>query len=251
MNKKEIAVPEVNEGFMKLKSFNLMDAMNDDLVGLDLDFERIKIPSGGTTMFEVPGDESSDTVSVKDFKGVILYHHPVLAFYKNKYTGGNQPPDCGSYDGLNGIGEPGGSCTTCQFNKFGSGENGSKACKARRRVYLIMEGNLIPVLLTLPTGSIREFTRYIMRLWRKGYTTSAVVTKFTLRKAVNSGGIAYSQAQFNIDRVLNSDEEALLTAMAEKVKLFSGKISYELDSADDTENPFIDTETGEILAKFR
>ena len=34
---------------------------------------------------------------VKEFSAVILYHHPVLQYYKEKYTGGSNPPDCGSF----------------------------------------------------------------------------------------------------------------------------------------------------------
>ena len=31
--------------------------------------------------------------SVKEFSAVILHHHAMRAFYKEKYTGGNNPPD--------------------------------------------------------------------------------------------------------------------------------------------------------------
>lgn len=251
MKNNEIAVPSRNEGFLKLVDFNLADTLTEELAGMDLSFERVKLPSGGATMFEIPGDDSSEPETVKEFKGVILYHHPMQMFYRNKYTGGNQPPDCGSYNGTLGEGNPGGSCSSCQYNTFGSGENGSKACKARRRIYLLFEGNLLPVLITLPTGSIKEFTKYVTKLLCKGYKAHSVVTKFTLRKATNSGGIVYSQAQFSIDRFLTADELSLVAKVAEDVKILSGKISYEVDVADDNENPFIDVETGEILDKFR
>ena len=29
----------------------------------------------------------------------ILYHHPIHSYYKDKFTGGSNPPDCGSMDG--------------------------------------------------------------------------------------------------------------------------------------------------------
>ena len=251
MKNNEIAGQRTNEGFLKLVDFNLADTLTEELAGMDLSFERIKLPSGGATMFEIPGDESSEPETVKEFKGVILYHHPMQMFYRGKYTGGNQPPDCGSYDGLVGDGNPGGSCLSCQYNKFGSGENNSKACKARRRIYLLFEGNLLPVLITLPTGSIKEFTKYVTKLLCKGHKAHTVVTKFTLRKATNSGGIAYSQARFSIDRLLTSDEISVVAKVAEDVRYLSGKISYEVDGVDDTENPFVDIETGEILDKFR
>ena len=75
--------------------------------------------------------------------------------YATKYTGGNQPPDCCSFDGVTGEGEPGGACRKCPLNQFGSGENGAKACKNRRRIYVLREGEIFPLLLSLPTGSLQ------------------------------------------------------------------------------------------------
>ena len=58
-------------------------------------------------MFELPGDEADEPETVKEFSAVILYHHPVLQYYKEKYTGGSNPPDCGSFDGVTGEGAAG------------------------------------------------------------------------------------------------------------------------------------------------
>lgn len=251
MKKNEIAVPSTTDGFMKLMDFNMTDAMHEELEGLDGGFERIKIPSAGSTVFEIPGDDPSEPDTVKEFQAVILYHHPIHAFYQNKYTGGNQPPDCGSFDGVSGEGNPGGSCALCPYNKFGSGENGSKACKNRRRIYVLREGEIFPMLLSLPTGSLKEFTRYIKRLLSKGNKSNSVVTRFSLKKTVNSSGIAYSQAQFAVERLLTEDEYKLVNTVADQVKVFSGKIGYDLDGVEETENPFVDVETGEILRKFK
>ena len=43
---------------------------------------------------------------------------------------------------------------------------------------------------------MREFSRYIKRLLSKGKKSNMVVTRFSLKKATNASGIAYSQAQF-------------------------------------------------------
>ncbi|MDR1704132.1 MAG: hypothetical protein LBS19_05560 [Clostridiales bacterium] len=103
--------------------------MAEELDGLDTGFERIKIPSAGSTVFEIPGEDPAEPETVREFSAVILYHHPLFAYYKTKYTGGNNPPDCGSFDGVSGEGNSGGICNACPYNKFGTGENGSKACK--------------------------------------------------------------------------------------------------------------------------
>ena len=69
---------------------------------------------------------------------------------------------------MTGEGDPGGACAKCRYNQFGSGESGGKACKNRRRIYILREGEVFPVLLSLPTGSLKEFTRYIQRLLSRG-----------------------------------------------------------------------------------
>lgn len=161
MAKNELAK---TSGFLALADFNMNAAMAEELDGLEGSFDRVKIPAGGTIMFELPGDEADEPETVKEFSAVILHHHPVLQYYKEKYTGGSNPPDCGSLDGVTGEGDPGGVCAKCPLAQFGSGENGGKACKNRRRLFLLREGEIFPLLLSLPTGSLKEYSRYIKRL---------------------------------------------------------------------------------------
>lgn len=252
-NKKETALQAQNTdpnragGFLALASSDIGAMMAEELEGLDAGFERIKIPSAGSTVFEMPG-EDDEAESVKEFSAVILYHHTLFAYYKSKYTGGNNPPDCGSFDGFTGEGDPGGHCKTCPLNQFGSGENGAKACKNRRRIYVLREGEIFPLLLSLPTGSLKEFTRYIKRLLSKGRKSNAVVTRFTLKKATSNSGVVYSQAGFAIDRPLTTDEHSLIERMSEQVKAFSNRVAYDYDAVvSEDEGLNIDPETGEVI----
>jgi hypothetical protein len=222
------ALTTKNSAFMALKDFNLNNALTEELSGLSGSFERIKIPAAGMTVFEIPGE------------------NPLYAYYTDKYTGGSNPPDCGSFDGITGVGNPGGDCAGCPFNKFGSGENGAKACKNRRRIYLLREGEIFPMILSLPTGSLKDFTRYIMRLLSKGKKSNSVVTKFTLKKATNNSGIAYSQAQFSVDRDLTGEEFALISGLTEQVKAFSVRVGYDNESSVDVAAN-VDPETGEVI----
>ena len=70
-----------NTGFLALASFNMDETMAEELDGLEGGFDRVKIPAGGATMFELPGDEADEPEAVKEFSAVILYHHPVLQYY--------------------------------------------------------------------------------------------------------------------------------------------------------------------------
>ena len=245
MSKNEIAT--TNTGFMNLMEFSMSEAMSDELFGLNGGFERIKIPSAGSTVFEVPGDDPSEPDAVKEFSAVILHHHPLYAYYTSKYTGGSNPPDCGSFDGVSGEGNPGGSCAKCPHNQFGTAENGGKACKNRRRIYVLREGEIFPLLLSLPTGSLKDFSRYIKRLLGKGRRSNAVVTRFTLKKAANAGGIAYSQAQFTVDRVLTPEEVALISKLSEQVKTYSKHVGFDVATDASEITPAVDPETGEVI----
>lgn len=234
-----------NTGFLALADFNMNESMAEELEGLEGGFDRIRIPAGGATMYELPGDEADEPEAIKEFSAVILYHHPVLQYYKEKYTGGSNPPDCGSFDGITGEGDPGGACVKCPLNQFGSGENNAKACKSRRRIFLLREGELFPLILSLPTGSMKEFSRYIKRLLSKGKKSNMVVTRFSLRKATNSSGIAYSQAQFAVDRSLTAEEQILINRLSEQVKAYSRRVGFDTEEAETA--PLVDPDTGEVI----
>lgn len=236
------------EGFTALAGCNPMEAA-EDLTGLTITPDRLKMPSGGGTAFELPGDDDEPEM-VKSITGVILYQHPVYAYYKDKYNGGSNPPDCGSYDGITGVGDPGGSCAECPYNQYGSGDGRAKACKNRRMLYILMEGELFPVTLSLPTGSLKEFTKYVKRQLSKGRTLSQIVTKISLKKVTNASGIAYSQAVFTFDRALDSAELAAIEPMVDQVKAYAAGLNSAV-SAEDEDMPVVDAETGEIIEPLR
>ena len=86
MKNNELVTINENTGFLQLADFNLDEAISSELDGLDMTFERIKIPSAGSTVFEVPGENPGEPDNVKEFSAVILYHHPLYAYYKDKYS---------------------------------------------------------------------------------------------------------------------------------------------------------------------
>ena len=206
-----------NEGYSI--NLNLGNDIQGELAGLDSGFDRIKIPAGGGTSFEVPNLENSDDpITVKEFSAVILHHHPLFTYYENKYNGSSNPPDCCSFDGISGTGTPGGKCRFCKLNVFGSGENGSKACKNKHRLYLLRENEIFPVVLILPSSSIQEFSRYVRRLLGVGKKSDSVVTKLSLKKAVNKTGIAFSMVHFSVVRDLSQSEKDGLRELILQIK---------------------------------
>ena len=238
MNKELVKANEKTVAEYGAHSANLAQMLAEEMDGLTLSFDRIKIPAGGGLAYEVPSDNPDSPDMVKEFKAVILYHHPVHALYREKYTGGNTPPDCSSINGHTGIDAETGEikdCKDCPNNKFGSGENGAKACKQKRRIYILRAGETLPIILSLPTGSLADFSKYITRLLSKGKTSSSVVTKFSLKKAQNAGGISYSQAVLSVDRNLTAEESIVIGRLTEQVKAIAQRIPEAAIEASDEE----------------
>jgi hypothetical protein len=236
MESKELTVKS-NYAITVNNAIEAFQNASEELAGLPIKFQRIQIPSGGGLAFEVPSDNPDNPDTVKEIKGVILYHHPVHAYYTSEYTGGNNPPDCGSINGVHGVNRVTGEITQCEFCEnfqFGSGKDGGKACKQKRRLYILREGELLPTVITIPTGSLTLFSNYVMSLVNKNLSSNGVVTRFTLKKATNKNGIVYSQVVFAADKMLKADEKAAIKKMAEQIKNIVNKTNF-FDDINDEE----------------
>lgn len=239
----------MESGFAVLANRDILsDAMEDECQGLEFTFDRVKLPAGGGTAFEIPSAEDGEAEMAKDITGIIVYNHPAYAYYKDKYTGGSNPPDCGSFDGVTGVGTPGGACARCPYNRFGSGEGQSKLCKNKRMLYILREGELFPITLSLPTGSLRAFTNYVKSQLSRGRKLSQVVTKITLKKASNASGIAFSQAAFSFERMLNPEERSAVAGVTESVKAYAANLTPSELIEEDIP---VDPETGEVIEPLK
>lgn len=214
--KNEIAVKEDN--FIVPTSDITIDT--EELEGLNLSFDKVRIPSGGGTMWEVASDNPDEPEYMKEIDGVIVDHYPVNAYFENEYTGEIAPPTCSSMDGKQGGGDPGGNCANCPLNKYGSADDGKgKKCKNLRRIYILRSGEILPILITLPPTSIKNFSDYVSkRIVTKGMKTCDVITRLTLSVEKSNTGIKYSKVQFTIDRKLNTEEQAVMRNFSESIK---------------------------------
>jgi len=220
----------------------IKEAMEEEMECLEVAFDRAKILGGGGLLFEIPSDTQNEFQTVKEIEGVILDHHHVNGYWKEKYTGGGTPPDCGSIDGKIGEGSPGGDCRSCHLNQFGSHEDGkSKACKNMHRIYLLRSGEVFPILITLPPTSIRNFSNYMAKkIITKGLRSFGVITRITLKKAQSQGGIAYSQVQFNIAAVLDEKITKDMAELSKSLKSTTRKIDTIEDYTIEEENQNMD-----------
>ena len=234
-------MPEKNEVATVAQNFNLMtispemaEGIEEEMDGLgQIPFDRVKIPSGGGLAFEIPGEDEENPESATELVGVILHHHPVNTYWKESFSGANEQPDCSSIDGKTGIERETGeikSCATCPYNQFGSDGQG-KACKNIHRIYLLREGNPVPVILSLPPTSLKSLRDYIgKRILVRGLRSFQVITKITLKKEKNAAGIAYSRAVFTMVDKLSESQMLECKNMAETLK--AQDVSLEPESED-------------------
>lgn len=226
-----------------VQDFNLMtitgdmaEAIAEEMDGLGpISFDRVKIPSGGGLAFELPGEDDETPETAQELVGVILDHHPVNAYWADKYSGGNEQPDCSSFDGKTGVDRETGeikNCDGCPYNKFGS-DNAGKACKNVHRCYILREGNPVPLLLALPPTSLKPLRDYIAKkILLKGMRCWQVLTKITLKKEKNANGIVYSRAVFSLVGPLTPEQVAQTEAMKNFVKTTYRQV--DIDSGDYT-----------------
>lgn len=238
---KEITTTNQNNFIMGIEN---KEIPMDELDGFNLSFDKIKIPAGGTTAFEVPGDDPENPDVVKELKVVIVDQYPINAYYKDAYDGSESAPDCFSCDGHIGVNMEGESisCESCPNNKYGTAIDGiGKACKNMRRLYILRSGDTFPMLLTLPATSISPFGKYLQRIVAKGLRPCDVITKIALKKAESKGGITYAQATFVMDEILPPEVKEKVRKYAAEMKNTTRVVQaeeYSKENTDDTDLPF-------------
>ena len=202
----------------------LAAAIAEEMDGLGtIPYDKVKIPSGGGAAFEIPTEDEDNPDVAKEIVGVILDHHPVNSRWREAYNGSEEKPLCSSYDGKQGTDVETGeiiSCANCPYNEFGSAADGrGKACKNSHRIYVLREGNPVPLVLTLPPTSIKYARDYFAKsIVLKGMRSYDVITKITLKKEKSADGIDYSRACFSFVDKLTAGQAMLTKEMAETIK---------------------------------
>lgn len=237
---KTTAIAVIDNFQLPAMSDEMGQALAEEMDGLQLTFPRVKIPSGGGLAFEVPGNDPENPDTEKELVGVIVDHHPVNGYWPEKYSGGNTPPECSSLDGKVGINDKGNrqACNSCPNNTWGSDEEGhGKACKNMHRVYILRQGENLPLLLTLPPTSLKNISDYLgLRIVTKGMRSYGVVTKVTLKKAQNTGGINYSQAVFALAGKLPPEQVHEMAEYAQGIKVLTRQLAVNADEFAQTSN---------------
>ena len=179
---------------------------------------RVKIPSGGGKAFDIiTGDDEMDT-SIPVFRGVVATYHSCNALFSGSDSM-SEPPICSSDDSVMGIEAATGefkNCAECPQNQWGSSDKGGrgKACKNMRRLYILVEGSDMPLVMTLPPSSIAAWEKYKsagLGVQRK--SPQEVVTEFSLTVQTNPQGIKYSVVQFKAVGVVGNETRMTIKAL--------------------------------------
>lgn len=224
----EIVVAGVSNYSMVKSAVDFADTLEENLgdteIGL-FDLRVLKVPSGGGINWEIQDSEAEGGLRSERFvEGVIVNIVDVRNYWKtgmDEEGASNTPPDCFSYDLVNGFGEPGGKCANCEFAKFGSGKNGSQACKHNRLVFIMMEDSILPTIIKAPPTSIKPIKKYMMDLIQKGVKRYGVVTKFSLKKVTAQGKPAYAEIEMKAGDKISPDHIGDVQKAVESSKKFA------------------------------
>ena len=232
------ALAVLNTGKLALSDLEqaILDEAAHDAAAYDPIPTRLTISPGGTNIIM-----TSDGEALKNLIGIIVISQKARAYWPEKGSG--TPPLCSSPDGAHGYlalepttaqwqaagtarqphpalpmldaGEdlpPAFACATCPLSQFGSAHQGkagkSQACKAMRRLVVLVDGWAQPALFTLPPTSIKSFDTYASSLARGRLAYFAVRTKITLEAQKSVNGDPYSVASFAASGALSEGEIA-------------------------------------------
>lgn len=198
----------VDSSYIALNN-NALDIIRENLksqpMTYDL-FDVVKSPSGGSTVFSVPGLAGDE--AEKELVGIILDYTTPRAYWTSADPVEGTPPDCMSADSI--VSHDGKPCAMCPFNDFGSkdGDSNAKACKESVLLLLLRPNSIMPLLVRVPVTSKPRFLKYMARLVGMLTPISGVVTKITLEKTTSKAGKPYALFNFEAVSTLSSEDAA-------------------------------------------
>ena len=204
----ETALTPVDSGYLALTN-KALGLIRENLKSQPLTFDMfdiVKSPSGGSTVFSVPGLTGDE--AEKELTGIVLDFTTPRAYWSTPDPTEGTPPTCISYDSITS--HDGKICGLCPYNTYGSkdGESSAKACKESVLLLLLRPHSIIPLLVRVPVTSKSRFLKYSTRLLSTLTPISSVVTKISLERATSKAGKPYALFNFEAVNTLGSEEAA-------------------------------------------
>ena len=220
---------------------------NLDSTFSEFDLPKITMASGGLTKLvrnTIAGEEVLDTVEV-----VIIAKKNVRVYYQDENALGTAP-DCHSDDMVTGIGKRPGDinvcshdCATCPMSQWDSGKDDvGKACKEKVVLAVLLPGEIIPSVISVPATSAKNFRVYTMQLTQSQMRFHQVVTEIGVAKSKSAGGKDYGKLTFTFKGVLADDQKQSVGATRSAFEPMFKKISARSVDPVETESE-TDTDT--------
>lgn len=211
-------------------SEEITEIIQDNLAGQQIgefDLPRIKMPAGGGKTWEIPG--LSGIESTQELEGIVVGFKRTRAYWEPNAEEGS-PPTCRSADTIIGVGNPGGDCRSCPLAQYGTaindkGEPGrGQACNEKEIWFILRPGSFLPVVVSLPSMSLKPAKSYRLALAGEGKRVSSVTTILTLDSTKNPDGKPFSYAVPRLGTVLDGEE-------AERAKAYARQMQPSFESA--------------------
>jgi len=212
----ETSLAPAGSGYLALNN-NALDMIRANLksqpLTLDL-FDIVKSPSGGATVFSVPGLTGDE--AERELTGIVMDYTTPRAYWNTPDPVEGTPPVCLSQNSI--ISHDGKACAHCPYNDFGSrdGESSAKACKESVLIFLLRPDSIIPLLVRIPVTSKARFLKYTTRLLSTLTPINGVITRITLSKAISKAGKPYALFNFEAVGMLSPEEAARAKAYAQQ-----------------------------------
>ncbi len=241
----ELAVVDAEKHYLALQEGGaVIEAMNanmgEDSALRESDLTRVTTPSGGGTQWTVPsitGDESTP-----ELVGIIVHQCPRGLLWASEDPEEGALPVLVSHDlktaklvwpdrideGMAKAIAPAGNgeifynaagselhreydWAKLPQNEWGTGKKGhGKAVKEQRVLYLLREGDALPLVVNIQPGSLKNWQKFILELSKAGIPFYRAVVRLTLRKEKSVDGQPYSQIVPTLAAVLPPEQGKLI-----------------------------------------
>ena len=215
--------PEEQQQLMELYKTELQVSQE----GVDLQPIRFKINKDSCTFMDPFGNGHSE------LRGVIVFKHKVRGYWNRNSD--DTIPECSSWDGRTGIVTDTNeqrACANCPMNAWGSGmdeagnQTRGKACKEMRRLFVALDDYHLPIMLSLPPTSIKNFDNYISARITRGIPDIAAETIISLIPE-KGGKYSYAVAQFKMGDKVHPQRMLELNKLRSGIESAASRIGIE------------------------
>lgn len=189
----------------------MADILGDETLEMR-NLPTVKCPPGDADAFTYTA--GGRNISTKRIKGFMVHYVAQRAFWSNPDPS-NSPPNCASTDnkkadpgGLFAAGSqdnPTGLCANCPMSQKGTDLKGGRmpACKEQRRLFVVLKGLLLPIIIAAPPSSIGGLKDFLVSMAMAQQGWWLVPLEFSLEKATSAAGQTFNKI------VVAADEEAV------------------------------------------